>query len=407
MLDAGSIPENNFYKADSLFSTCNDTGDTGFNAGLDLSIDGDDHVQFDWNDFSGVLSTMDNNIYSSLMDWEGDLSAMGTKPFFDSSELDVSSNALHNGSTSSPTSHASASASLTGSSSLRTPPSSLALNFPDSADGRTSSLTSGHNQSRSESMLPSETGMLRQASSAVSACDCMVRALDLLKTLSRHGSHEMSPSSVTLIAQNKQDIDASLAILACHSCSNDRFVLMISLLITMKILARYASATELSGIYSHSNELDKVAWKSHEERQPTLASDHADSGTTSKGLISASVTTTVEDQMTSRETIQRVLRELHLVQRLIAQLSSRLKSLDAQESGGNLTAGLFTPTFGHSGSNSHKETNTRIRTTSMSSVTGTTGSTPLSARTLDLVEDDVRKSLSALSAFVRGALKNS
>ena len=182
---------------------------------------------------------------------------------------------------------------------------------------------------------------------------------------------------------------------------------MISLLITLKILARYASATELSGIYSHSNELDKAAWKSHVERQPALASDHADSGATGKGLIGASATTTIEDQITSRETIQRVLRELHLVQRLIAQLSSRLKSLDAQESGGNLTAGLLTPTFGHSGSNSHKETSTRIRTTSMSSVTGTTGSTPLSARTLDLVEDDVRKSLSALSAFVRGALKNS
>jgi hypothetical protein len=221
-----------------------------------------------------------------------------------------------------------------------------------------------------------------------------------------------------ILAENKQDIKANLAILACRSCSNDTFLLMILLMITTKILARYASAAALCGaqntsIGSHDSDATQMASTMHQERPISSTSDHADRlvemsrAWGGNGMLLATPGGGPEEQLSPREAVQRVLRELHQVQRLIAQLSVRRKSLESQETSAGPTAGLFEDPVVQSLENSNSNRVAMTCNPSRDSTAGVATTTPLSVRTLHLVEGDVRKSLSALSAVVRGVLRNS
>ncbi|KAI8934149.1 hypothetical protein NX059_008903 [Plenodomus lindquistii] len=345
----------------------------------DASFDGGNNVPFIWDDCLDVLGNMDDPIYANMMDWDTCESAGSTL-----------------------TAHLLPTASHVASTSIvpaETGSNVSAFTLPSLSSSATSLVSpSLHHGSASTSTTPSAavvTGRpqlettqsaasvphqrLENVAGTSSSCSCLDKALDLLKDVNKNPCPDPSDTGCVttqrILAKNKEIIQATLKILACVLCMRDRLLIMISLLITMKMLPRYASAAALNG------------------------SDAAPSGEDESTVCTV-------DQNARRQAKQHVLRELHLVQRLITQLSSRLKSLSSPRRDSGLSAGLLDrqPVLERKESNDFVQKAT-IRNNSIHTVCGEAQLTPISDRTLDLVETDVRNSLSSLSASVRNALK--
>jgi len=223
---------------------------------------------------------------------------------------------------------------------------------------------------------------------------CLDKALDLLKAVTKDPCPDPSkahskPVTQAILAKNKETIQATLAILACESCMEDRLLIMVALLIAMEMLPRYASAAALTGLTA-------------------CLSDASMDASRSDGLLSA-VDPRSHDQNFPRQAKLQVLRELHLVQRLITQLSARLKGLSSHgRSAGSIEALLGAQSsLQRPGSTKAPQKAGLSNHSSKSSVSSEAELMPISTRTLDLVEDDVRNGLSSLSAVVRNALKQS
>ena len=181
-----------------------------------------------------------------------------------------------------------------------------------------------------------------------SPCCCLLQALSLLKQLLRKAatvctctkkqgySHtsDRLPTIQSVIAENGQTIESINDILLCR-CSQDGYLLVIISLIVFKILGWYAAAAKEipeAPVTEDDQSLDKAKPESsrhlscHSEQVlhvPTTIGSHCFNG---------------GDQR--RMAAKLVLSELHRVQRLVNQLSSRLKAADGQDSGqeGNITS---------------------------------------------------------------------
>ncbi|KAK1082537.1 hypothetical protein LTR33_003853 [Friedmanniomyces endolithicus] len=230
-------------------------------------------------------------------------------------------------------------AASTEPSSLAPSSSSSTVQLKDLLETTVTSRISGQDRNQLPPPLQSHlSGPGRPASSTRSRCACMAQALDLLKNLSSTESPEpphpsMESYTQRVLMENQQDIDANLAMLACRACSNDRFLLMILLMIAARILGRYVAAAASCGPPTLGSASSEMPSTTHGEEEATLVSDHADRLMemsrawggfcmmlpAARGVAGA--------QSPSREAVQRVLRELHRVQRLLAQLSIRRKSL--------------------------------------------------------------------------------
>lgn len=369
-----------------------------------LDVDGDHDVHFVWDDCLNVLATMDDTMYTSLMDWDPTVSGLtGNLPINaergnDTPPCGSSTQSLINhGLPLAP--HTSLTTTLSSATSPRTSTSDSASSHSlasssssipvilDLSKRITASTTHGSDHSLPASLELGTADKYDQPSHVASTSCCLDKALDLLKTVTKdpglgatatHGH----PLTQAILANNKEVIQATLTILACSSCTSDRLLLMLLLLITTKILPRYASAAALDSNRSMGG----------------FRRDSASSGTVAGGI---------DGEAYPRQAKQQVLRELHLVQRLITQLSLRLKGLSSHGRDGGSGQGLLEPQSllrQHSGS-----TGSQNMSMSTSSLVATrdAGLMPISTRTLDFVEDDVRNSLSVLSATVRNALKDS
>jgi Aflatoxin regulatory protein/Fungal Zn(2)-Cys(6) binuclear cluster domain len=221
---------------------------------------------------------------------------------------------------------------------------------------------------------------------ADSPCSCLVRALGLMKQLFPSPSAGCMTSTIqgldrptalptiqAVIAKNEHTIEAVSTMLQC-SCSQDGYLLTIMSLIVFKVLSWYAAAarkTPSSGDDSHSVQSPRTSHSPHSPHSEQVLQDPAVVGSYClDGVDSA------------RMAAQLVLSELHRVQRLVNQLSTKLKVQAAKNAGGTDTP------------NSLGYENAESETT-----------LPLSAIMLDQLEVDIRKRLRALSLEIVEGLK--
>lgn len=394
------------YPAPSMPSVSNVASDAGF---YDTSsgMISDLNSNLDVGDPLGMLSTMDEMMYSNWMDCDTSPSTLNSWWPFD----DTGNDGAHL--TKDPVSPlaflAAATFGLPEPSSIVSSSLSSTVDLMDLPSGTSSSPTLGSDRTQSTSTHSDVTEGSRPQSNATLTCTCTAQALDQLKTLTEIRSSDVPK----ILAENKQIIESNLAILACASCTNDMFLLMILLMIMTKILSRYASAAAGCRDPNTNTGLYDIASTTHGERAASLSSEHADCLTElsrawgGNGMVSATPCGGSEEQISSREAVQRVLRELHQVQRLVTQLSTRRKSFESQEVITGPATGLFDASFVQNLDNSNSNRAAMTRNPSMDSIPGVPVTTPLSIRTLDLAEGDVRKSLSDLSAVFRGVPRSS
>lgn len=227
-----------------------------------------------------------------------------------------------------------------------------------------------------------------------SPCGCLAQSLDLMKMLSAQPTSQTGPPSSesqevpsalshgfshSVLTENKQSIEAVSEILTCPSCAGDSFLLAVLSMIVLKILERYATAargqpTEAKSTASEAEKASRLA-------NSILAS--------SKDQMVVLSRTYNAPRNRGRKAAQIVLSELHRVQRLVNQLSPRLKRSREGEGRGAEPALEF---WGR-------------QNMSMGYERGP--SAPFSATTLGQMDSDVRKSLSALSSEIINGLRQS
>lgn len=227
-----------------------------------------------------------------------------------------------------------------------------------------------------------------------SSCGCLTQSLDLLKMLSAQpGSQTGMPASElqevsnaitygschSVLTENKQSIEAVSEMLTCPSCAGDSFLLAVLSMTVLKILERYATAARAqpSGSKAGASEAEKASRLANS----ILAS--------SKDQMVALSRTYNTPRNRGRKAAQLVLSELHRVQRVVNQLSPRLKRpREAERRGAEPGLELW-----------------GRQNVSMGYERGPAA--PFSATTLGQMESDVRKSLSALSSEIINGLRQS
>ncbi|KAK3291284.1 uncharacterized protein B0H64DRAFT_45474 [Chaetomium fimeti] len=271
-----------------------------------------------------------------------------------------------------------------------------------SSTGDAPSASSSAVPSSLESSAQSLTASLSNVPRAIESpsCGCLMQGLDLLKVLSSTqstphtsssggtpepslgidilSSSNSSTSSMigsdslarAVLERNKQSIEAVNHMLACVSCTGDSFLLTVSSMIVLKVLERYASAARgcRSGI--GETDLGRVA---------NMMMAHGGA---------------YADQGLERRSAQVVLSELHRVQRVVNQLSPKLKAPLADGGGQGIGSELD---FWGQGHHMTVGVGQRRDTTPAS----------FSTDTLNRLEKDVRKSLSSLSSDIIEVLRQS
>lgn len=194
-------------------------------------------------------------------------------------------------------------------------------------------------------------------------------------------AHAGSAGSIhTVILENKQSMEAISNKVACSSCADDSFLLTVLSMIILKILERYAAVVQAQP-YKTGNNRGEV------EIPLRLPISIIYSGDDWIRATSHDYNGPYANCGTWREAAQLVLSELHRAQRLINQLSPKLKGPKERESQN------MTPNLRYWGRARSIGDGDRMPVTSML------------ASTLDQMERDVRKSLSTLSAEIINGLR--
>ena len=186
------------------------------------------------------------------------------------------------------------------------------------------------------------------------------------------------PTIQTVIAKNEHTIEAVSNMLQC-SCSQDGYLLATISLIVFKVLAWYAAAARRrpSGDEEKDNKNNDSVQSLGKSHSRNLS--HSEQVLQDPAII-GSYCLAGEDS--ARMAAQLVLSELHRAQRLVNQLSAKLKMQAAKDSGVEDKA------------NSADCENSDFQTT-----------LPFSAVMLDRLEVDLRKRLRALSLEIAEGLR--
>lgn len=242
--------------------------------------------------------------------------------------------------------------------------------------------------SKAESLLNGNAGASGASDSA--SC-CEIRALDLLRKLSStrpascilsngqnydvtvsNVGNDVNLSAQTIVAENQQTFETVSNMLQC-SCVEDGYLLTMLAMIVLKALERYAAAAR--------NQFG---------------------GAGEKGDKPSATTTTQEqtpqmrrggDESVGRLEAQLILSELHCVQRLVKQLSPRLKArvVGAGGEGGGIVE--------------REMSRGDLQVSTLSE--GKSAKAPLSATIFEQIDVDLRKALSALSSEIIDMLRQS
>ncbi|KFZ02360.1 hypothetical protein V500_00249 [Pseudogymnoascus sp. VKM F-4518 (FW-2643)] len=229
-----------------------------------------------------------------------------------------------------------------------------------------------------------------------SPCGCLIQALDLLKKLSSGSTSPRtafpSPdatevprtvnagSAQIVVLENKQSMEAVSSKLACSSCADDIFLLTVLSMIVLKVLERYAAVAQAQPHKSGKSE-------SEADKPARLSINIISGGDDWMRVPSHAHNGSYDDSGSGRMAAQLVLSELHRVQRLVNQLSPKLKGPKEREG---------------------QNTAPKLRYWGRPRVAGDgdrMAMTPILAGTLDQMERDVRKSLSTLSTEIINGLR--
>ncbi|KAI7788170.1 hypothetical protein LA080_012235 [Diaporthe eres] len=227
-----------------------------------------------------------------------------------------------------------------------------------------------------------------------SSCGCLTQSLDLLKTLSAQPATQTglsvpesqdTPGASTygcahsVLTENKQSIEAVSERLTCRNCAGDNFLLAILSMTVLKILERYAAAARAQS--GGARPSDSEAETASRLANGILAS--------SKDQMAALSHTYNTPRNRGRRAAQLVLSELHRVQRLVNQLSPKLKRPREAE---------------------RRDLDPELELWGRRDVSrgyDPGPAAPFSATTLGQMESDVRRSLSALSSEIINGLRQS
>ncbi|KAI1504043.1 aflatoxin regulatory protein-domain-containing protein [Biscogniauxia marginata] len=230
------------------------------------------------------------------------------------------------------------------------------------------------------------------------ACSCLFQALGLMKQLfpnqptacrkrspSTQGvdkPNTPTPTVQDVVAKNEATIEAVSAMLQCP-CSHDGYLLTIMSLIVFKVLGWYAAAARKSDLHGGSNSSSSANSNGSNRGSP---SPHASPKSEHLGQEPSIATSDycLDGEDSGRMAAQLVLSELHRVQRLVNQLSQKLKIQAAKKSGAPDTPD-----------------SSGFSSTVMDYETGL----PLSAVMLDQLEADLRKRLKSLSLEIVEGLR--
>jgi hypothetical protein len=366
-----------------------------------------------WDDCLDTLASIDAPMYTDLMDWDPSATTMPPAlPLDPGSGLGLDMLDGSNGSQSpasrllpfellmpsASTSSTEASSRASSSESLSsecTAPTSLSSSSSSSRhaslprDVALTALPGGQSCSQ-----PARLDVVNATASKAdngTSCNCLDKALDLFKAITKNpcsdpSSASGSPLTQHILSKNKETIQAMLGLVNCRNCSEDRMLIMVALLMTMRMLSWYASAAALTGGAGGGTGIDDGPKTS---RHGTLAAMG-------------------RHQPCHRQAKQQVLRELHSVQRLITSLSARLKGLESRYTDSGPDAALGQPrSASREPERSHDGRKRTMSAMSLQPNVVDTPAMPISTRTLEAVEVDARSSLGWLSAAVRNALKES
>ncbi|KAL5344601.1 hypothetical protein ACLOAV_010293 [Pseudogymnoascus australis] len=167
-----------------------------------------------------------------------------------------------------------------------------------------------------------------------SPCECLMQALDLLRKLSSGSSSPRtafpspdttevrrtvySGSAQIVILENKQIVEAVGSDLACSSCADDSFLLMVLSMIVLKVLERYASVAQAQPHKTGKSEAEA-------DKPARLSINISSGGDDWMSVPSHAHSGSYDGSGSGRMAFQLVLSELHRVQRLVNQLSPKLK----------------------------------------------------------------------------------
>ena len=230
-----------------------------------------------------------------------------------------------------------------------------------------------------------------------STCFCLVSALSLMKQLFHKSSTACSistmqgfdnptsfPTISTVIARNEYTIEAVSTMLQC-SCSQDGYLLAIMSLIVFKILGWYAAAARRTPSSGHDSTKNPNNNNNNSRNAQSPRKTHSRCISYSEQVLNDPAVIgsyCLDGEDSARMAAQLVLSELHRVQRLVNQLSAKLKMQAAKD------RGMGDPAGGSDTEDADCET-----------------PLPLSAVMLNQLEVDLRKRLKALSLEIAEGLK--
>ncbi|KAI0595139.1 aflatoxin regulatory protein-domain-containing protein [Biscogniauxia sp. FL1348] len=240
------------------------------------------------------------------------------------------------------------------------------------------------------------------------ACSCLFQALGLMKqvfpnppmscrkgSLASQGHDRPSTPTLTVqevVAKNEATIEAVSAMLQCP-CSHDGYLLTIMSLIVFKVLGWYAAAARKSDLHRPSNHNNNGGGSISSRNSANVngsnrgsPSPHSSPKSEHVGQEPPAATSDycLDGEDSGRMAAQLVLSELHRVQRLVNQLSQKLK-MQATKKGG---APDTPDSSGFSSAIMDYETGL-----------------PLSPVMLDQLEADLRKRLKSLSLEIVEGLR--
>lgn len=311
----------------------------------------------DSDNFSRLLAPLEPNLISVLQGEDDTVDGLFTSPM-DPLELDSNDFFSHN-------------------------PDAIpeASSFDHLNTSKSSSLSSN-----AQSLLNGTWGV---SGAAGSASGCLIQALDLMRELSATkpsvcirstGQTDVATvstvgtdanlSAQNVVAENQQTFETVNNMLQCP-CTEDSYLLIILSMIVMKALGRYAAAAR--------NQFWGAGEKGDKSRASTSTHEQV-------GQFSG-----VGDENTGRLGAQLILGKLHTVQRLVKQLSPRLKAHGpetASEGEGDLERDILMGDW-------------QVAFPSESGMTPA----PLSPTVFEQIDVDLRKALSALSSEIINMLR--
>lgn len=252
------------------------------------------------------------------------------------------------------------------------------------------SATSSSLASSIQALSTQKPGDPHQPAHQISICDCLVQGLDLLKMSSSTGTSfaemdrdetNLAEWTQTVLAENKEVIETVDNIIACLSCADDGFLLIICSMIVLKMLGRYAAAA--------NTQIGDMTSDGALRRTTSMSSTYKER----MGVWGRKYHHIRDDNPNrTRMAARLVLGELHRVQNLVNQLSPRLKQ-HREEDGTSSRLSSQHSVWGQQPITASGNTLTPL--------------TPFSSDTLSRMDIDMRKGLSTLSAQIINKLRHS